>query len=72
MTPMSLETPSQTHPEVCFTNFLGVSQYNHVDNQDKPSHIATSPSFHTLLGICWFSHVMKLSSLLQRQGPYLS
>jgi hypothetical protein len=25
---------SQTHPEMCFTNLLGVSPSNQVDNQD--------------------------------------
>jgi hypothetical protein len=30
----SLETPSLTYLEVSLTNFLGISQYNQVDNQD--------------------------------------
>jgi hypothetical protein len=29
-----LEMSSKTHPEVCFTNLLGVSLPNHVDSQD--------------------------------------
>jgi hypothetical protein len=34
----SLETPSQTQPEVCFTNnLLGASQFNQVDCQDQAS-----------------------------------
>lgn len=28
-----LETPQQTHPKVCFTNSLGVSQPNQINNQ---------------------------------------
>jgi hypothetical protein len=30
----SLETPSQTHPEVCFANSLGISQSSQADNQE--------------------------------------
>lgn len=26
--------PTQTHPAVCFTHFLGISQANQVDSQD--------------------------------------
>lgn len=29
--PASLGTPSQTHPEICFT--LGISQVSHIDNK---------------------------------------
>jgi hypothetical protein len=28
---LSVETPSQTYPEVCFTNFLTASQFSQVD-----------------------------------------
>jgi hypothetical protein len=41
----SLETPSQTCPKVCFSNFLGVSQSCQVDNQDETSH-------HFMLSLC--------------------
>jgi hypothetical protein len=35
---LSPERPSQTHLEVNFTNFLGVSQPNWVDHQDQSAH----------------------------------
>jgi hypothetical protein len=34
---LSPESPSQTHPEVCLTNILGVSPSIEVDNQDDLS-----------------------------------
>jgi hypothetical protein len=30
----SLDTPSQIHPEMCFTHLLGVSQSNQVESED--------------------------------------
>lgn len=35
---LSLETSSQVHPDLCFTNLLGIFQSTQVDNQDEPSH----------------------------------
>lgn len=34
-----LETPFQTHPEACFTNFLDVTLANQVDNQDSSAQV---------------------------------
>jgi hypothetical protein len=57
----SLQTPSQTHPEVCFTNPLGISQSNQVNNQttitDVPSKyqnlIRKSALFYTMNSSMW-------------------
>jgi hypothetical protein len=37
----SQEIPLQSYPEVLFTNFLGISWYSQVDNQDKPSQVGS-------------------------------
>jgi hypothetical protein len=39
MVQSSLGTASQACPEVCFTNFLGVSPSNQVDNETEPSQV---------------------------------
>lgn len=38
----SLGTPSQTHPEICFT--LGISQVSHIDNKTVTAVIKPKPT----------------------------
>lgn len=40
--PVSSRTPSQTHPEDCFTSSPGPQGPSHVDTQNWPSHTVTS------------------------------
>jgi hypothetical protein len=57
--PSSPGTPSQTHPEVCFSNFLGICQSSQVNNSDSDSPPKSFLRRHALVTVIsgqWFSN----------------
>jgi hypothetical protein len=63
MIQLSLETPSQTHPEVCFTNLLGVYQSNQINKQNSPILIPNKFGI-SFFGYIYVIYILKHGSLI--------